>query len=280
MSNTADAAGKSRNEGKIALVTGATSGIGKHVAAELLKDGWIVYGIGRRANPESAPDGLRYFSADVTSPESLLECRTHILSEAGCPDLIVCGAGSGISGSVEEMPPQAIAGQFEVNFFGVLHTIQAFLPCMRARCSGKIIIIGSIAGKIGLPFQAFYSASKFALEGLVEALRHEVRPFGIEVAIVEPGDFRTGFTSARIKYISETSPYRSFFERAMAVQEHDEQHGWSPEKAGRKIAKLARARHLPVRATVGPFIERLAVWLRRILPDRWMEAFYRMYYRQ
>lgn len=280
MSDTDDAAEKLGYVRKIALVTGATSGIGKHAAVELLKDGWIVYGIGRRANPEGAPDGLRYLTADVTSPMSLQEVRTRIVSEAGCPDLVVCAAGSGISGAVEETPPQAVTSQFDVNFFGVLHTMQTFLPCMRARRSGKIIVIGSIAGKIGLPFQAFYSASKFALEGLVEALRHEVRPFGIEVSIVEPGDFRTSFTGARKKYIPETSPYRSAFERAMAVQEHDEQHGWPPEKAGRHIARLARAKHLPARSTVGPLIERLAVWLRRILPDRWMEAFYRMYYRQ
>ncbi|MCX8014018.1 MAG: SDR family oxidoreductase [Rectinema sp.] len=265
---------------KVALVTGATSGIGKAVATALLSDNWIVYGIGRRPAPEAVPAELRYFSADVSSPESMEECRHRIVSEVGCIDLIVCCAGSGISGPVEETPLESVQAQFGVNFYGVLHTVQAFLPCMRARGEGKIIIIGSIAGRIGLPFQAFYSASKFALEGLTEALRHEVRPFGIEITIVEPGDFRTEFTGARKKHIAPDSPYRKSFERAMSVQEHDEQHGWSAEAAGRKIAKLARMRHLPVRCTVGPFFERLAVWLRRLLPDRWMEALYKMYYRQ
>ena len=263
----------------VALVTGATSGLGLAIAQSFIDAGFIVFGAGRRQNPENLPAGLIYVRTDVTSNDSVEECRNYILSNAGRIDVLVCGAGSGISGSIEDTPISEAQAQLDVNFFGVVRTVQAFLPAMRQQKSGKIIVIGSIAGRIGMPFQAFYSASKFALEGFVESLRHEIRAFNIQACIVEPGDFRTGFTSARRKLVRPGSAYTSQFEKAIGVQEHDELQGALPALAGKRIVQLAGARSLPVRVTIGPIFERFAVWVRRILPDSWFEAFYKIYYK-
>lgn len=263
----------------VAVVTGATSGLGLAIARSFVNAGFKVFGVGRRLNPENLPAELVYVQADVTSNDSIEECKNYILSNAGHIDVLICGAGSGISGSIEDTPISEAQAQLDVNFFGVVRTVQAFLPAMRQQKSGKIIVIGSIAGRIGMPFQAFYSASKFALEGFVESLRHEIRTFNIQACIVEPGDFRTGFTGSRRKLVHQGSAYTSQFEKAIAVQEHDELQGADPAVAGKRILQLALSRRLPVRITIGPLFERFAVWVRRILPDSWFEAFYKMYYK-
>lgn len=267
------------NHTKVAFVTGATSGLGLAIAGSLAGAGYLVYGGGRRPAPSDLPANFMYVQIDVTSDESVRKSADYVLSGAGRVDLLVCAAGSGISGAIEDIPVDEAKSQLDVNFFGVVRVVQAFLPAMRRQKGGRIIIIGSIAGKTGMPFQAYYSASKFALEGFVESLRYEVSAFNIEACIVEPGDFRTGFTGARKKIIPEASAYREKFESVIAVQEHDETHGADPVIAARRIVQLADARHLPVRITVGPLFERFAVWVRRVIPDKWFEAFYRIYYR-
>jgi len=264
---------------KVAFVTGATSGLGLAIARSLADAGYAVYGGGRRPAPAEMPSDVIYVQTDVTSDASVRKSIDYVLSVAGRVDLLVCAAGSGISGAIEDVPIEEATSQLDVNFFGVVRVVQALLPAMRRQRGGRIIVIGSIAGKTGMPFQAYYSASKFALEGFVESLRYEVSAFNIEACIVEPGDFRTGFTGARKKIIPETSAYRDKFESVIAVQEHDETHGADPVIAARRIVQLADARHLPVRITVGPLFERFAVWVRRVIPDKWFEAFYRIYYR-
>lgn len=263
---------------RVAFVTGATSGLGLAISRSLIDIGFIVYGAGRRKPPLDLPDNYVYVQTDVALDESVNKSRDYVLSQQSHIDLLVCAAGFGISGSIEDTPIDSAIDQFNVNFFGVARVVCAFLPGMREQGRGRIIIIGSIAGKTGMPFQAYYSASKFALEGFVESLRYEVRRFNIEACIVEPGDFKTGFTGSRQKIIAPESPYYNQFERVISVQEHDEIHGLDPAKLGERIARLAVSKRLPARLTIGPLFERLAVWIRRILPDAWFEAFYRMYY--
>ncbi|HBK59069.1 MAG TPA: short-chain dehydrogenase/reductase [Spirochaetaceae bacterium] len=271
--------GEHTNLRKVAFVTGATSGLGLAIARSLAEAGYLVYGGGRRPAPSDLPANFTYVQTDVTSDESVRKSMDYVLSMAGRVDLLVCAAGFGISGAIEDIPMEEAASQFDVNFFGVVRVVQALLPTMRRQKGGRIIIIGSIAGKTGMPFQAYYSASKFALEGFVESLRYEVSAFNIEACIVEPGDFRTGFTGSRKKIVPDGSAYRDKYKKVIAVQEHDETHGMDPLVAGRRIVRLASARRLPVRITVGPLFERFAVWVRRILPDGWFEAFYRIYYK-
>jgi len=175
-----------------------------------------------------------YVQTDVTSDESVRKSMDYVLSMVERVDLLVCAAGFGISGAIEDIPVEEATSQFDVNFFGVARVVRTFLPTMRRQNSGRIIIIGSIAGKTGMPFQAYYSASKFALEGFVESLRYEVSAFNIEACIVEPGDFRTGFTGSRKKIVPDGSAYRDKYEKVIAVQEHDENPWRRPLGCGEK----------------------------------------------
>jgi NAD(P)-dependent dehydrogenase (short-subunit alcohol dehydrogenase family) len=267
---------------KVALVTGATSGLGAAIAAALAAEGWRVYGTGRNPAAETRPgEGRfpRFLPLDVRSGESIARALAQVVAGEGGIDLLVACAGSGIAGSVEDSAMAAIETQMDVNFLGVVRTVKACLPSMRERRRGKIIVIGSLAGRTGMPYQAFYSASKFALEGFVESLRYEVAPLGIQVCIVEPGDFRTGFTSARRKPESVSEAYRDSFLRVIGIQEHDERNGSDPAKAASKIVALADTRRMPVRASVGSAFQRLGIFLKRVIPAAWFEFLYKVYYK-
>jgi short-subunit dehydrogenase len=151
---------------------------------------------------------------------------------------------------------------------------------MRSQGAGYIVNIGSIGGLIAIPFQGFYSASKFALEGLSESLRIEVRPFGIHVVLIEPGDHCTGFTANRRSTTASTGPsaYRNRFERAIARMASDEQNGPKPDAIARLVRKVIDDPRPRLRYTVGPASQRAAVWLKRLLPNRMMEGIISRYY--
>jgi len=278
---------KNAAKGLVALVTGATSGFGQAIATKLVSEGASVYGTGRKA--ASGGDGadkkqhgtaIEYLSLDTRSMESVEAAISLILEKEGRIDLLVACAGMGIAGSVEDTDFADIAYQMDVNFLGTVRTVKSCLGPMRKQGSGKIIVIGSIAGRIGMPFQAFYSSSKFALEGFVESLRHEVRKFGIEVCIVEPGDFNTGFTGARKKAVSQTDgAYDKTFERVISIQENDERNGYTPDKAAGMILALIGKKALPVRVTTGPAFQRFACLVKRLIPASWFEAFFKIYYK-
>ena len=271
---------KGGNLEKVALVTGATSGIGKACAVALSEAGWKVYGTGRKAEArKDLPKGIIWLDMDVTSEESIAKASQAMLANGGHLNLLVAAAGMGIAGSIEDFSMNEITSQMDVNFFGTVRTVKTFLPIMRKREAGKIIVIGSLAGRIGMPFQAFYSASKFALEGFVESLRHETRKFGIEVCIVEPGDFRTGFTAARKKVESRSDgAYLDAFKKTIAIQEHDEQNGSDPAVIGSLVRHLAEKKKYPVRIVVGPLFQKFASFMKRLVPDSWFEGLYKMYY--
>ena len=272
---------KQENMGKkIALVTGATSGLGKAIAEKLAAEGYKVYGAARRdPDPAQERGGIEYLRMDVQDEASVRAGIASIIASVGHVDVLVACAGMGISGAVEDSPMTEIERQMDVNFLGTVRTVKGCLPAMRVQRAGKIIIIGSIAGLIGMPFQAFYSSSKFALEGFVESIRHEVRKFGIDVCVVEPGDFRTGFTGARAKVDLADTAYAETFQRVIGIQEHDERNGCYPSKAANVVAALLRRKRLPARKTVGSGFQRFATFCKRIIPYAWFEAFYRIYYK-
>ena len=266
---------------RVVLVTGASSGIGAACATHLAARGFTVYGGARSFAAEGgdAPDGRvlqvpgnapeRRISAvplalDVTSDESVAATVRTILDREGRLDAVVNNAGIALAGAIEDTPPQEASRQFEVNLFGVLRVCRAVLPAMRARKSGHIVNIGSIAGLVAVPFQGLYSASKFALEGFTEALRYEVRPWGIHAVLVEPGDHRTALTGNR-----RTLPSPAYGERAQQAIErmaHDEQTGPAPENVARLVARVLETPHPRLRYTCGPASERAAVWLKRLAP--------------
>lgn len=262
---------------KTALVTGATRGLGAAIASALAGAGWKVYGTGRNPGAVSAP--FRFLALDSRSDSSVKAAVDAVIAAEGSLDLLVACAGMGIAGPVEDADLDDVAAQMDVNFIGTVRIVKACLPHMRSRGAGRIIVIGSLAGRTGMPFQAYYSASKFALEGFVESLRYELSPFGIQACIVEPGDFRTGFTQARKKVELSDSPYAGQFARTIAIQENDERNGADPALAARRIVLLAGSRKMPVRVSTGQLFQRAALFLKRIMPASWFEFFYKIYYR-
>jgi len=218
---------------------------------------------------------------DVTRDESVHQAVDFIVREAGRLDVVVNNAGFGVAGAVEDTSIEEAKAQLETNFFGVLRVCRAVLPMMRAQGEGLIVNISSLGGIIALPFQALYSASKFAVEGLTEALRMEVRPFGIRVTLVEPGDMRTEFTARRVRVAAsgEGSAYRSFFERVIRVVEEDEQHGGSPEAVAILLERILRSPNPAPRYRVGPAFQRLAAVLKGVMPGRLFEWALMKYYR-
>ena len=232
----------------IAVVTGGSSGIGLATVRALAKKGCRVYELSRR---EAGADCAIHLRADVTDEQSLLQAIEQVVAREGRIDILTCCAGYGISGAVEFTTSEDAHRQLEVNFFGTVNACRAVLPIMRRQRSGRIVCISSVAAVVPIPFQAYYSVSKAAINAFVMALRSEVRPFGISVCAVMPGDIRTGFTAARVKSQAGDDEYGGRISRSVAVMEHDEQTGMSPERAGSSIARTALARCVPPLRAIG-----------------------------
>lgn len=264
----------------VVLITGASSGLGRATAEHLHEHGYRVYGTSRK--PEAAPElPFPLLQVDVADEASVRQAVEHIVTQEGRLDVVVNNAGYGIAGAVEETTPEEAMRQLDVNLLGVLRVCRAALPVMRRQGSGLILNVSSLGGRVGLPFQGWYSASKFALEGLTEALRMEVAPFGVRVALLEPGDFRTGFTAQRqwTAESMEASPYEERARRCVGVMEADEQSGAHPEQAARLIRRIIETPRPKVRYTVGPLAQRAMIALRPFIPGRLFEWGIRKYYR-
>jgi short-subunit dehydrogenase len=212
-----------QTERKIALVTGASSGIGLATAAALNCGGYKVFGTSRKAAPGEVRDGVRMIACDVTDDASVAGAVKLVHSEVGRIDLLVNNAGYAVSGAAEESSIEQVRALFDTNFLGVVRVTNAVLPIMRARGQGRILNIGSVVGLIPAPFSAYYSASKHAIEGYSESLDHEVRPFGIRVAVIEPWATKTSIDANSPKgdrpvvaYAQIVARYRTAFDAAMA----------------------------------------------------------------
>jgi short-subunit dehydrogenase len=186
----------------------------------------------------------------------------------------------GLAGSLEDTDEDEAKRTFDTNFFGTARMIRAVLPTMRKQSCGKVVVIGSIGGLIGLPFVPYYSASKFALDGLVEALRGEVAPFGIQVTVVHPGDLNTAFGANRIfgRNVGTTSAYQGRFQDTLQFYAAQELNAASPQALARKVEKLLSKRSLPARVIVGTRLEKLGVSGKRYLPGRSFEYLLRKAY--
>ena len=249
---------------RIVLVTGDSSGFGLEIVKEFLRHGDQVYGISRR--PFSYP-GLVHLQADLTKAESLQEAVNGILEKEGRIDILINDAGYGIFSSVEETPIDEAKKLFDVNVLGALRMCQSVLPSMRRNHGGLIINISSIGAETPLPFQGFYSAYKSAMDMLFDSMRSEVRPFGIRIASLRPGDSRTGFTSHRKTIAKEGSSYESAFRHCLKQVESDEKGGFSPSKVGRKAYSISCRRRPKGIYRVG-FKDRFLLVLFKALPKR------------
>lgn len=249
----------------VAIVTGASSGIGLATAQLLSRKGYTVYGINRGACER---EGIRYLQADTSVREQLEAAVSHVLAEQGRIDLLVNNAGFGISGSVEFTEPDEAKKMFDVNLWGYLNCIQCVLPAMRAQRSGRIVNISSVAGLVSIPFQGFYSCTKYAVQAMTLALREEVRPYGIKVCAVLPGDVQTSFTERRRKNPAGSEIYPAM-EASIAGMERDERGGLSPDCVAGTVWKTVRKRN-PKPLTVSGTSYRLLSVLIKLLPLRFV----------
>jgi NAD(P)-dependent dehydrogenase (short-subunit alcohol dehydrogenase family) len=252
---------------RVALVTGASSGFGQATAALLAKHGFQVFGTGRTPKPDSAGT-YDMLPLDVGSETSVQTCVQTILRRTGRIDLLVNNAGFAQGGALEENSLDDARAQFETNVFGVLRMLKAVLPVMRQQGSGKIITVSSIFGVVAMPYLGLYAASKFALEGMMEGLQDELRPFQIRVSLVEPMAFRTHFAAQPpaiplAVYEPAHLSMMRFIGEAVAQ-------GPDPEGVARRIVQLATSSRPPLRSYVGPRAG-LLVALRRWLPSQAFE---------
>ena len=265
-----------------ALVTGASSGIGAETAKGLLAAGYTVYAGARRVDAMRALEaaGARVLSLDVTDDASMAAAVDSILRETGRIDVLVNNAGYGSYGALEDVPLDEGRRQFEVNIFGLARLTQLVLPTMRAQRAGRIVNVSSVSGKIGEPFGAWYHASKHALEGLSDSLRMELRPFGIDVVIIEPGSTRTawgGIARDSLTRHSGEGPYRDGA-RAHLQMMTSVSAGSLPKppiEVAATIVKAVRARHPRTRYPAGGGA-RLALFLRRTRSDRGFDTIIRL----
>lgn len=248
--------------GKTVLLSGGSGGIGKATACYFAERGYHVYEISRHGKDG---DGITHITADVTDISSLTSAIERVEAESGALDLLICNAGIGISGAVEFTAPEDARRLMDVNFFGVFHLVQAALPLLRKSESPMIINISSLASPIPIPFQAFYSASKAAVTAFSMALSNELRPFGIRVSALLPGDTATGFTDARIKSEDGDSLYGDTIRRAVGAMEQDERHGMKPRQLAKKIWSISTKKHPRAFYTAG-FKNHLFLFLQKILP--------------
>lgn len=253
------------------LVTGASSGLGAATAAHLAGLGHRVYAASRRGTVEATSLAVP-LRIDVDDDASVGEGIAQVWRNEGRIDVVVNCAGYGVAGPIEDTPVAMAQAQFNTNVFGVLRVCQSVLPLMRRERAGLIVNVTSIAGELSLPFQGIYSATKFAVEGLSEALHAEVRPFGIHVVLVQPGDFRTGFTAARRTVAAEGSAYAARSRHALATAGRDERAGADPQQLARVIARIVGSRRPRLRYVVGPAAQEWLMRLRFVLPGRWLIA--------
>jgi NAD(P)-dependent dehydrogenase (short-subunit alcohol dehydrogenase family) len=251
---------------KVALVTGASSGIGAAIAADLLRAGYRVFGASR--NPGPSPGGVETVVMDVDDDASVAAGIAAVVERASRLDAVVNNAGWALMGPIEETSMTEARAQMETNFFGVLRVCRAALPIMRRQGGGHIVNISSLAGIFGNPFSGLYSASKFAVEGLSEALRFETRRFGVRVSLIEPGDTQSRLPANRrtVKGASADSPYAAPFGRLQKAQARDEATAPSPEAVARLVVETLAASRPSMRRSVGMAGQRVVILLKRVLP--------------
>ena len=253
-------------EQRVAVVTGASRGIGLAMARRLAADGWQVWGLSRRTG---GAEGVAWRSCDVTDRQAVAAVFQEILAVSGRIDLLVCNAGMGISGAAEFAGGEDIRRQLDVNVLGAVFCAQQVIGPMRSRGGGRIVFTSSLGALFPLPYQSFYSVSKAGLNAFSDALGLEVRQFGIETSVLLLNDVRTDFTDSRRKNETGDDVYGGRVTSAVGKMERSERRGMAPERVAGCLAALLRRRHLPPHKIVGAGNTMLGL-LYRLLPARWM----------
>ncbi len=264
---------------KVILITGGSSGIGKAVGEFLHHKGFTVYGTSR--NPERITTSIfSLVQLDVRNFESIQKAVAEIITKTGRLDVVINNAGVGITGPLEEIPTEEIKNNFETNFFGPIEVMKAVLPHMRSQKTGLIINITSIAGYMGLPYRSVYSASKGALELITEALRMEVKSFGIQITNVAPGDFATNIAAGRFHApLIKGSAYEETYGRTLAMMDDHVNQGSNPNEMANAIFAIIQNPKPNGHYKVGSFLQKFSIVLKRILPDKQYEKMLMKHYK-
>ena len=270
---------------KVILLTGASSGIGYDAALALARKGHKVYGAARRVElmEPLKDEGVVPIKMDVTDEQSMQECVQTVLAAEGRIDVLVNNAGYGYFGAVETVPMEEARRQVEVNVFGLARLCQLVLPIMRQQGSGRIINTSSIAGKMVLLFGGWYHVSKFSVEAISDALRMEMKPFGIDVSMIEPGGIKTDWGIIAAKHLKESATGTPYEKMALAEADllHNAYSGRflsSPKVITRAILRAVNSRRPKARYRTGRF-SHLGVFIHWLLPSRWWDALIRRFCR-
>jgi short-subunit dehydrogenase len=260
---------------KTVLVTGASAGIGRATAIYLAKNGYNVYGAARRTEKmqELKNYGIKPIALDVTKEESVKACVEQIFKEAGSIDVLVNNAGFGLEGAIEDVSMQEARYQLEVNVFGAMRLAQLVLPKMRQNTYGKIVNISSVGGKIALPLGGWYHASKFAIEGLSDSLRMEVKQFGIDVIVIEPGGIKSEWGDIALESLARVSGSTAYKEMVKGADKGFKQtvdKNSEPTVIAILIKKAIEA-NKPKTRYAGGYMAKPLLFLRNILSDKMLE---------
>lgn len=248
---------------KVVVISGASSGIGLACADIFAQKGYKVYCLSTKC-PDNYP--YKFIKCDVTKQDDIIDAYNVIISQEENIDILICNAGKGISGPLENCELNQAKDLFDVNFFGAFNLAQTFMPKFKTQHYGKILFMSSVGSIFPLPFQAFYSASKSALETMANAWRIEVAPFGIQIGCILPGDTKTNFTQSRQKTSGDDS-YGVRVDSSIKKMEKDEQKGMTPQKVAKVVYKVCKKRKLPIKSIVGCQYKFFS-FLSKILPQR------------
>jgi len=254
---------------QVVLVTGGSSGIGKSIGVYLTSKEFTVYGTTRDKSKYPDFTDFNLIDLDVRKPETIKKALQIIFEKEGRLDVLINNAGVGITGPIEETPNKEIVNAFDVNFNGPIEVMKAVLPQMREQKSGLIINITSIAGYMGLPYRGIYSASKGALEIVVEAMRMETKNFGIKITTLAPGDFATNIASGRYHApVLENSPYKKVYGDSLKMMNEHVDEAGNPIMVAKQVLKIINTKNPKVHYRVGTFMQKFSVVLKNILPDK------------
>ncbi len=266
---------------KAVLVTGCSSGIGEATARRLARGGWTVYATARRLESVEhlRQDGCQTLQLDVTDERSMQTAVEEVQRAEGAVGVLINNAGYSQGGVIEQVPMEAVRRQFETNVFGTIRMTQLVLGAMREQHWGKIVNVGSMGGRLTFPGGGLYHATKYSLEAISDALRFEVKGFGVDVVLIEPGLITTEFAKTAVAAASDAStdgPYGEFDAKLAAmtigVYESPMRHlGGGPDVVAKAIERSIKRRRAPTRVKVTPSA-RLTIMQRRLMPDRAWDA--------